>query len=80
MIRLGSRRDMVTRNLVWEGVTLIPDEITKAGQGRSNCHHRCHAARRENLAGGRFLQAAIASRRVGDGPAMEHRAVYEGSN
>ena len=32
VIRLGSRRDMVAP--VWEGVTLIPDEITKAGMGQ----------------------------------------------
>ena len=32
VIRLGSRRDMVAP--VWEGVTLIPDEITKAGSGQ----------------------------------------------
>ena len=32
VIRLGMRRDMVAP--VWEGVTLIPDEITKAGTGQ----------------------------------------------
>ena len=32
VIRLGSRRDMVAP--IWEGVTLIPDEITKAGSGQ----------------------------------------------
>ena len=32
VIRLGSRRDMVAP--VWEGVTLIPDEITKADKGQ----------------------------------------------
>ena len=32
VIRLGSRRDMVAP--IWEGVTLIPDEITKAGNGQ----------------------------------------------
>ena len=32
VIRLGSRRDMVSP--VWEGVTLIPDEITKASLGQ----------------------------------------------
>ena len=32
VIRLGMRRDMVAP--VWEGVTLIPDEITKAGSGQ----------------------------------------------
>ena len=32
VIRLGSRRDMVAP--VWEGVTLIPDEITKAANGQ----------------------------------------------
>ena len=32
VIRLGSRRDMVAP--VWEGVTLIPDEITKAASGQ----------------------------------------------
>ena len=31
VIRLGSRRDAVAP--VWEGVTLIPDEITKVGGG-----------------------------------------------
>ena len=32
VIRLGSRRDMVAA--IWEGVTLIPDEITKAANGQ----------------------------------------------
>ena len=32
LVRLGMRRDMVAP--VWEGVTLIPDEITKAGNGQ----------------------------------------------
>ena len=32
VVRLGSRRDMVAA--VWEGVTLIPDEITKAANGQ----------------------------------------------
>ena len=32
VIRLGTRRDMVAP--IWEGVTLIPDEITKAGTGQ----------------------------------------------
>ena len=32
VIRLGSRRDMVSP--VWQGVTLIPDEVTKADKGR----------------------------------------------
>ena len=32
VIRLGMRRDMVAP--VWEGVTLIPDEVTKAGTGQ----------------------------------------------
>ena len=32
VIRLGMRRDMVAA--VWEGVTLIPDEITKAAEGQ----------------------------------------------
>ena len=32
VIRLGMRRDMVAP--IWEGVTLIPDEITKAGSGQ----------------------------------------------
>ncbi len=32
VIRLGMRRDMVAP--VWEGVTLIPDEITKAANGQ----------------------------------------------
>ena len=32
VIRLGSRRDMVAP--IWEGVTLIPDEITKAAAGQ----------------------------------------------
>ena len=32
IIRLGMRRDMVAP--IWEGVTLIPDEITKAGTGQ----------------------------------------------
>ena len=32
VIRLGTRRDMVAP--VWEGITLIPDEITKAAHGQ----------------------------------------------
>ena len=32
VIRLGTRRDAVAP--IWEGVTLIPDEITKAGNGQ----------------------------------------------
>ena len=32
IIRLGARKDMVAP--IWEGVTLIPDEITKAGSGQ----------------------------------------------
>ena len=32
VIRLGSRRDMVAP--IWEGVTLIPDEVTKAANGQ----------------------------------------------
>ncbi len=32
VIRLGSRRDMVSP--IWEGITLIPDEITKAANGQ----------------------------------------------
>ncbi len=32
VVRLGMRRDMVAA--VWEGVTLIPDEITKAANGQ----------------------------------------------
>ena len=32
IVRLGMRRDMVAP--IWEGVTLIPDEITKAGSGQ----------------------------------------------
>ena len=32
IIRLGSRRDMVAP--IWEGITLIPDEITKAANGQ----------------------------------------------
>ena len=32
IIRLGSRRDMVAP--IWEGVTLIPDEVTKAANGQ----------------------------------------------
>ena len=32
VIRLGMRRDMVAP--IWEGVTLIPDEITKAANGQ----------------------------------------------
>ena len=32
VIRLGSRRDMVSP--VWQGVTLIPDEVTKADKGQ----------------------------------------------
>ena len=31
IVRLGMRRDMVAP--IWEGVTLIPDEITKAADG-----------------------------------------------
>ena len=32
VIRLGTRRDMVAP--IWEGVTLIPDEVTKAASGQ----------------------------------------------
>ena len=32
VVRLGNRRDMVAA--IWEGITLIPDEITKAGDGQ----------------------------------------------
>ena len=32
VIRLGSRRDFVAP--IWQGITLIPDEITKAGAGQ----------------------------------------------
>ena len=32
VVRLGMRRDMVCP--IWDGVTLIPDEITKAGSGQ----------------------------------------------
>ena len=32
VVRLGSRRDMVAA--IWEGVTLIPDEITLAANGQ----------------------------------------------
>ena len=32
LVRLGSRRDMVSP--VWEGISLIPDEITKAATGQ----------------------------------------------
>ena len=32
LIRLGMRRDMVAP--VWEGITLIPDEVTKAANGQ----------------------------------------------
>ena len=32
VIRLGSRRDMVAP--IWEGITLIPDEVTKAASGQ----------------------------------------------
>ena len=32
VVRLGMRRDMVAP--IWEGVTLIPDEITQAGKGQ----------------------------------------------
>ena len=32
VIRLGSRRDMVSP--IWEGISLIPDEITKAANGQ----------------------------------------------
>ena len=32
IIRLGMRRDMVAA--IWEGVTIIPDEITKAAEGQ----------------------------------------------
>ena len=32
MIRLGMRRDMISP--IWEGVTLIPDEVTKASAGQ----------------------------------------------
>ena len=42
VIRLGMRRDMVAA--IWEGVTIIPDEFTKA-DNRSNQDHGRHAAR-----------------------------------
>ena len=32
VVRLGMRRDMVAP--IWEGVTLIPDEVTQAGKGQ----------------------------------------------
>ena len=32
VVRLGMRRDMVAP--IWEGVTLIPDEVTKAANGQ----------------------------------------------
>ena len=32
VVRLGSRRDMVAP--IWEGITLVPDEITKAATGQ----------------------------------------------
>ena len=32
IVRLGTRRDMVAP--IWEGVSLIPDEITKAKSGQ----------------------------------------------
>ena len=32
IVRLGMRRDMVAP--IWEGVTLIPDEVTKAANGQ----------------------------------------------
>ena len=32
IVRLGMRRDMVAP--IWEGITPIPDEITKAGTGQ----------------------------------------------
>ena len=32
LVRLGMRRDMVAP--VWEGITLIPDEVTKAAEGQ----------------------------------------------
>ena len=35
LIRLGQRRDYVSRRPVWDSiVTLIPDEITKAANGQ----------------------------------------------
>ena len=40
VIRLGSRRDMVAP--VWEGLTLIPDEVTKAARGENS--HQCYFA------------------------------------
>ena len=31
IVRLGARRDMVAA--IWQGITIIPDEITRAKQG-----------------------------------------------
>ena len=56
VIRLGMRRDMVAP--IWEGVTLIVDEVTKGRQGPAR-HHGDHAARDQIAAFGWFLQAAI---------------------
>ena len=45
LIRLGMRRDMVAP--IWQGVTLIPDEVTKAGN-RSDRDNGRHASRDQN--------------------------------
>ena len=62
VIRLGSRRDMVAP--VWQGVSLIPDEISKASLGQIQVTAVMLYAVKI-LRPGRVLQAAIASRSVG---------------
>ena len=64
VIRLGMRRDMVAP--IWEGVTLIPDEVTKACE-RADRRDGGHVVRGENPADGGLLQATV---RSCIGPAM----------
>ena len=60
IIRLGMRRDMVAA--LWEGVTLIPDEITLAKKGQIHDHRgfMLHAVKILRAAGFRKQQAQIA--------------------
>ena len=55
VIRLGMRRDMVAP--IWEGITLLPDEITKA-KTRRNCRHGSPTACGEDHPLGGLLQTA----------------------
>ena len=59
VIRLGSRRDMVAA--IWEGITLIPDEITLAANGQIK-DHSGYVACYQNPSRGWVLQAASPDR------------------